>query len=48
MTKFTTEEAALRFARQLKQMGVDDELKKMGALEGDTIKILDLEFEFKE
>ncbi len=48
MTKFTTDEAALRFARQLKQMGVDDELKNMGAQEGDTIKILDLEFEFKE
>jgi Obg family GTPase CgtA-like protein len=29
-------------------MGVDDKLKEMGAVEGDTIKILDLEFEFKD
>ena len=48
MTKFQTDEAALRFARQLKKMGVDDKLKEMGAEEGDTIKILDLEFEFKD
>ncbi len=48
MTKFTTEEAAKRFAYQLKKMGVDDELKSMGAKDGDTIKILDLEFDFKE
>lgn len=48
MTKFNTDEAALRFARQLKQMGVDDKLKEMGAHEGDTIRILDLEFEYKE
>ena len=48
MTKFTTDESALRFARQLKQMGVDDKLKEMGAEEGDTIKILDLEFEYKD
>lgn len=48
MTKFNTDEAALRFARQLKQMGVDDKLKSMGAQEGDNIRILDLEFEFKD
>ena len=48
MTKFNTDESALRFASQLKKMGVDDKLKEMGAEEGDTIKILDLEFEFKD
>ena len=48
MTKFNTDESALRFASQLKKMGVDDKLKEMGAVEGDTIKILDLEFEFKD
>lgn len=48
MTKFSTDEAALRFARILKKMGVDEELKKLGAKTGDTIKILDFEFEFKE
>lgn len=48
MTKFNTEEAALRFAKQLKKLGVDEELKKLGAVEGDTIRILDLEFEYQE
>ena len=48
MTKFNTDESALRFASQLKKMGVDDKLKEMGASDGDTIKILDFEFEFKE
>ena len=48
MTKFNTDESALRFASQLKKMGVDAKLKEMGAEEGDTIKILDLEFEFKD
>ncbi len=48
MTKFNTDEAALRFANQLKKLGVDDELRKLGAKEGDTIRILDLEFEYKE
>ncbi|MBR1376828.1 MAG: GTPase ObgE [Bacilli bacterium] len=48
MTRFRTDESALRFARQLKNMGVDDKLKEMGAVEGDTIKILDFEFEYKD
>ena len=48
MTKFNTYESALRFASQLKKMGVDAKLKEMGAEEGDTIKILDLEFEYKD
>lgn len=48
MTKFNTDESAKRFASQLKKIGVDDELKRMGAKDGDTIKILDLEFEYKE
>ena len=47
MTKFTTDEAALRFSNKLRKMGVDDKLKELGAEEGDTIRILDFEFEFK-
>lgn len=47
MTKFTTDESALRFSNKLRRMGVDDKLKELGAEEGDTIKILDFEFEFK-
>ena len=48
MTRFTTEEAAKRFANKLRHMGIDDKLKELGAVDGDTIRILDLEFEFKE
>ncbi len=47
-TKFNGEEAELRFARKLKNLGVDEELSKMGAKEGDTVKILDYEFEYEE
>ena len=48
MTKFNTDEAANRFANKLRKYGVDDKLRELGALEGDTIRILDLEFEYKE
>lgn len=48
MTKFQTNESAERFAMKLRKMGIDDELREMGAKEGDTIRILDLEFEYKE
>lgn len=48
MTKFNSDESALRFARKLKNMGIDAELKSMGAKVGDTVKILDSEFEYEE
>lgn len=48
MTKFNSDEAALRFAYKLKNMGIDEELKSLGAKEGDTVKILDKEFEYEE
>ncbi|MBR2832949.1 MAG: GTPase ObgE [Bacilli bacterium] len=48
MSRFDSTEAVLRFARRLRKLGVDDELKKMGVEEGDTIKILDFEFEYSE
>ena len=47
-TRFNSDEALLKFARKLKNMGVDDELKTMGAKSGDTVRILDVEFEFSE
>jgi len=46
MTDFTREDSVRRFARQLRSMGVDDELRKRGAKDGDTVKLLDYEFEF--
>ncbi len=48
MTKFNTDEASNRFANKLRKYGIDDELRKLGALEGDSIQILDYEFEYKE
>ena len=46
MMNFNTEEAISRFAKKLRNMGVDEELEKMGIEEGDIIKILDYEFEY--
>lgn len=46
MTNFSTEEAYERFSNKLRRMGVDEELEKVGIKEGDTVKILDFEFEW--
>ena len=48
MTKFQTDESILRFANKLRKLGIDDKLKELGAQEGDTVRILDLEFEYQE
>ena len=47
MTRFNTEEAIARFANKLRKMGIDDKLIELGAQEGDRVRILDYEFEFK-
>lgn len=46
MTNFNTEEAYERFSNKLRKMGIDDELIKCGISEGDTVRILDFEFEW--
>jgi len=48
MTRFNSDESALRFASKLKNLGVDDELKTLGAKNGDIVCILDKEFEYEE
>ncbi|WP_339228272.1 GTPase ObgE [Oceanobacillus sp. FSL K6-2867] len=48
MTDFQRDEATQRFARQLRGMGVDAALRERGAKDGDTIRLLDFEFEFIE
>lgn len=48
MTRFNSDESALRFARKLKNLGIDDELKQLGAKDGDIVKILNNEFEYSE
>ncbi len=47
MTKFTSDEAVLRFAKKLTRMGIDDQLEKMGAVQGDKVRILDYMFEYR-
>lgn len=48
MTKFNNDEAVKRFANKLRKLGIDDELKKLGAKENDVVRILGYEFEYKE
>ncbi|MDO4962567.1 MAG: GTPase ObgE [bacterium] len=48
MTWFSSDEAFVRFSKKLRRLGIDDKLKEMGIKEGDTIRILDYEFEYKE
>lgn len=48
MTDFTRDESIQRFSRQMRHMGVDDALRKRGAKDGDTVRLMDYEFEFVE
>ena len=48
MTRFNTDESVLRFSNKLKKMGIDDKLRELGAVEGDNVRILDFEFDYKE
>ena len=45
-TDFNREESVKLFARKIKQLGVDDELRKLGVTNNDTVLILGYEFEF--
>ncbi|NMA91423.1 MAG: GTPase ObgE [Amphibacillus sp.] len=46
MTNFDHEESIQRFSRQLRTMGVDQALRERGAKDGDTVRLLEYEFEF--
>lgn len=48
MTKFTSHEAAVRFACKLRKFGVDDKLEELGVKDGDIVRILDFEFEYRK
>jgi len=48
MANFQTEEGISRFTKRLRKMGVDDKLEELGVQEGDIVKILDFEFEYKK
>ncbi|WP_110111477.1 GTPase ObgE [Bacillus sp. CGMCC 1.16541] len=46
MTDFSRDESVRRFSRQLRNMGIDEALRKRGASDGDIVKLLEYEFEF--
>ena len=48
MTNFDRDEAVMKFARQLRGMGVDEALRARGAKDGDIVRIGKFEFEFVE
>lgn len=47
MTNFENHESLLHFHRIFKKSGVEDALRQKGVKEGDTVRILNLEFEFR-
>lgn len=47
-TMFESEEALLRFQKIIKKTGIENKLKELGIREGDTVRIGNLEFEYKE
>ena len=47
MTKFSTDESVSRFANKLRKLGIDDKLRELGAQDGDPVRILDFEFEYR-
>lgn len=48
MTNFDHDETVMRFARQLRGLGVDEALRARGAKDGDIVRIGNFEFEFVE
>ena len=48
MTWFSSDEAFQRFSKKLRRLGIDDKLKEMGIQNGDIVRILDYEFEYRD
>ncbi|WLD92229.1 GTPase ObgE [Alkalihalobacillus sp. AL-G] len=48
MTDFSRDESVRRFSRQMRTMGIDNALREKGAEDGDSVRILEYEFEFIE
>ena len=46
MTDWRNDEAVRRFNRVLQRRGIEDELRAMGAKDGDTVRVRDVELEF--
>ncbi len=48
MTKFSSDQAAYKFAKKLSKMGIDQKLESLGAEEGDQVRILDFYFDYRK
>ena len=48
MTKFSSDEAAYKFAKKITKMGIDQKLEELGAEEGDQVRILDFYFDYRK
>lgn len=48
MTKFSSDEAAYKFAKKLTKMGIDQKLEELGTEEGDQVRILDFYFDYRK
>ncbi|HSP21781.1 MAG TPA: GTPase ObgE [Planococcus sp. (in: firmicutes)] len=48
MTDFSREDSIRRFSRQMRGMGIDEALRERGAENGDTVRLLEFEFEFMD
>lgn len=48
MTKFSSDEAAYKFAKKLTKMGIDQKLEELGAEEGNQVRILDFYFDYRK
>lgn len=48
MTKFSSEEGMMRFAKKLRKLGIDDKLAELGAKTGDQVRIFDFYFDYKD
>lgn len=46
ITDFNREESVKLFAKRIRNLGVEEELRRLGVKHGDTVRILDYEFEF--
>lgn len=47
MTKFSSDEAAYKFAKKLRRMGIDERLEELGIKEGDQVRILNFYFDYR-
>lgn len=46
MCNISTDDGMMKLITHMRNIGIDDELAKMGASDGDTVKLLDFEFEY--